>query len=147
MGYSDLPDDVRSRPLTDPALQADVVDLLLGDEDRRAGALAVMLCDQGDRGFQPIVLSDLADDATVADLVRLLDLLLPLVGEYGGSVLLARGRRRGLVPGDDDRGWHQATIEACRRHEVRLLGFHLAAPEGVEALPGAHGHRLLTHRR
>jgi hypothetical protein len=135
MSYHDLPDDVRSRPLTDATLQSDVVDLVLGVEDRRAGALAVVLCDEGDRGFQPIVLSDLGGDATVADLVRLLDLVLPLVGDFGGSVLLARGRRRGLAPSDGDRAWHQATIDACRRHRVRLLGFHLAAPEGVEALP------------
>jgi hypothetical protein len=139
MSYHDLPDDVRSRPLTDPALQADVIDLLLGDEDRRARALAVVLCDEGNRGFQPLVLSDLAEGATVADLLRLLDLLLPLVGEFGGSVLVGRGRPRGLSVGDADRAWHQATIDACRRHEVRLLGFHLASPEGVEALPSPMG--------
>jgi hypothetical protein len=139
MTYHDLPDDLRSRPLTDPTLQADVIDLLLDDDDRRAGALAVVLCDEGDRGFQPIVLSDLGEGATVADLLRPLDLLLPLVGEFGGSVLFARGRPRGLAARDCDRRWHQATIDACRRHEVRLLGFHLAAPEGVEPLPAPVG--------
>lgn len=138
MSYHD-PDDLPSRPLTDQRLQADVVDLVLGVEDRRAGALAVVLCDEGDRAFQPIVLSDLAEGAPVADLVRVLDLLLPLVGDLGGSVLVARGRRRGLVPADVDRTWHQTTIDACRRHAVRLLGFHLAAPEGVEALPTPMG--------
>jgi hypothetical protein len=139
MTFHDLPDDLRSRPLTNATLQAAVVDLVLGVDDRRAGALAVVLCDEGDRAFQPVVLSDLADGASVAELVRVLDLLLPLVGEHGGSVLVARGRRRGLVPADADRTWHQATIDACRRHEVRLLGFHLAAPEGVEALPAPMG--------
>jgi hypothetical protein len=51
-------------------------------------------------------------------------------------VLLARGRRRGLVPTDVDREWHQLAIDACAAHHVPLLGFHLATPDGVEDLPG-----------
>jgi hypothetical protein len=134
MSYRDLPDDLRSRPLTDPVLQGDVVDLLLGEDDRRGGAFTVVLCDQGDRGFQPIVLPELGEGAEVADLVRLLDLLLPLVAEFGGSVLLARGRAHGLRPGEDDRAWHRVALAACGRHQVRLLGFHVATPEGVQPL-------------
>ena len=135
MSYHDLPPDVRSRPLVGADLQADVVDLLLGIEERRSGAVALMLCDADDRGQQPIVLTDLPEDAAVDDLQRLLDLLLPLVGEAPGAILVGRGRRRGLVPSDLDRAWHQATIDACARYGVRLLGFHLASPDGVAALP------------
>jgi hypothetical protein len=135
MSYHDLPDDIRTRPLDDPTLQGDVVDLVLGIEDRRSGAVALMLCDEHDRGQQPIVLSDLPEDASVADLQQLLDLLLPVVGELHGAILVGRGRRRGLLPSDLDRAWHQATIEACTRYGVRLLGFHLASPDGVAALP------------
>lgn len=135
MSYHDLPPDVRSIPLTDSVIQRDVIDLVLDLEQRRGGALALMLCDEADRGIQPIVLSDLPSDASVGDLRSLLDLLLPMIGDDGGSVLVGRGRRRGLTPTDNDRAWHQETLDACRRHGVRLLGFHLAAPEGVEALP------------
>ena len=78
---------------------------------------------------------DLPPDAPAADLRSLLDLLLPMVGQEQGSVLLGCGRRRGLMPTDNDRAWHQEAIEACGRHGVRLLGFHLASPDGVEALP------------
>lgn len=135
MSYHDLPDDIRTRPLSEPTLQGDVVDLVLGLEDRRGGAVALMLCDEDDRGLQPIVLTDLPEAAAVEDLQRLLDLLLPVVGQMQGAILVGRGRRRGLLPSDLDRAWHQATIEACARYGVRLLGFHLASPDGVAALP------------
>ena len=52
---------------------------------------------------------------------RLLDLLLPVVGELRGGVLVGRGRRRGLLPSDLDRAWHQATIEALK--DADLVGF------------------------
>ncbi len=135
MSYHDLPPDLPAIPLTDTTVQADVIDLILGIEERRSGALALMLCDEGDRGVQPIVLSDLPPEASAAEVRSLLDLLLPMVGETRGAILLGRGRRRGLLPTDNDRAWHQTTIEACARHRVRLLGFYLASPDGVEALP------------
>ena len=135
MSYDSLPDDVRDRALTDPALQADVIDLILGLETRHGGGVALMVCDQQDRGVQPVVVSDIPDTAQATGLRELLDLLLPAVGEEGGSVLVGRGRRRSLVPTDRDREWHQCAIEACQRHGVRLLGFYLATPQGVEAMP------------
>jgi hypothetical protein len=135
MSYHDLPPDARSIPLTDNVIQSDVIDLILDLDQRRGGALALMLCDEADRGVQPIVLSDLPLDAPATELGSLLDLLLPMVGEDNGSVLVGRGRRRGLSPTDHDRAWHQEAIEACQRHGVRLLGFFVATPEGVEALP------------
>lgn len=135
MSYHDLPPDARSIPLTDNVIQSDVIDLILDLDARRGGALALMLCDESDRGVQPIVLSDLPPDAPAADLRTLLDLLLPMIGEDHGSVLVGRGRRRGVTPTDNDREWHQEALEACQRHGVRLLGFHLASPDGIEALP------------
>jgi hypothetical protein len=135
MSYQDLPPDLRAIALTDNTVQADVIDLILGIEERRSGALALMLCDDADRGVQPIVLSDLPPESPATAVRNLLDLLLPIVGENHGAIMLGRGRRRGLTPTDNDRAWHQATIEACARHGVRLLGFYLASPDGVEALP------------
>jgi len=135
MTYQDLPDDIRTTPLTDPAVQADVVDLMVGIDERRAGAVGLMVCDDGDRGIQPIVVTDLPEGAGEDELLRLLDLVLPLVGEADGGLLVGRGRRRGVLPTDRDRRWHQATVDACSRHGVRLLGFHLASPEGVVPMP------------
>jgi hypothetical protein len=135
MSFDDLPDDFLSVPLTDPVVQADVIDLVLGLEVRHGGSVALMICDSLDRGLQPVVVSDIPDSADATALRDLLDLLLPMVGEDHGAVLVGRGRSRSLVPTDRDREWHQCTIEACSRHGVRLLGFYLATPQGVEAMP------------
>ena len=135
MSFDDLPDDLYSVPLTDPVVQADVIDLVLGLEVRHGGSVALMVCDSLDRGIQPIVVTDIPDSADPAPLGDLLDLLLPMVGEDHGAVLVGRGRSRSLVPTDRDRAWHQCTIDACHRHGVRLLGFYLATPRGVEAMP------------
>ena len=135
MTFEDLPKDVRNTPLTDRRIAANVIDLLIGDGDRRAGCVALMVCDEEHRGIMPIVLSDVPHDADLGALVTLLDLLLPLVVERGGSLLLGRGRPGCGVPTDVDRAWHQQTIESCRAHGVRLLGFHVATRDGVTPLP------------
>ena len=85
MTFEDLPKDVRNTPLTDRRIAADVIDLLIGDGDRRAGCVALMVCDEEHRGIMPIVLSDVPHDADLGALVTLLDLLLPLVVERDGS--------------------------------------------------------------
>jgi hypothetical protein len=139
MTYHDLPDDIRSHSLGEGTIRADVVDLILGIEDRRAGALAIMVCDEADRGVQPLVLGDLPADEGSAPLLEVLDLLLPMIGKEHGAVLLARGRRTSTAPTDDDRAWHQAALDACSRHRVRLLGFFVATPSGVEELPAPLG--------
>ena len=135
MTFEDLPQDVRDIPLTDHRIAADVIDLLIGDGDRRAGCVALMVCDEEHRGILPIVLSDVPHDADLGALVSLLDLLLPLVVERGASLLMGRGRPGDGVPTDVDRAWHQQTLESCRAHGVRLLGFHVATRDGVTALP------------
>ena len=135
MSFHDLPSDIRDRSLTDPHLAADVIDLIIGDEARASGCVALMLCDEGDRGLQPVVLTDIPENASSDGLRQLLELLLPVVAEDRGSVLVGRGRRRGIAPNDLDREWHQLAIDACAAAGVRLLGFHLATRDGVFALP------------
>lgn len=135
MTFNDLPEDLQSHPLSDGPIRGDVIDLILGIEDRRAGALAIMVCDDLDRGVQPLVLSDLPHDQGTDPLREVLELLLPTVGKEHGAVLIARGRRRGTLPTDDDRAWHQTAIDACSQHSVRLLGFYLATPDGISELP------------
>jgi hypothetical protein len=134
MSYQDLPEDIRSTPLTEGGVRGDVVDLILDVDERRRGAIAVMVCDELDRGVQPLVVGDLGTGLGVTPLVEVLDLLLPVVAHEGGSVLVARGRGEPAVPDDEDRAWHRCALDACERHRVRLLGFFLATPAGVEEL-------------
>jgi hypothetical protein len=135
MTFEDLPPDVKKIPLTDRRVAADVVDLMIGDEARADGCIGLMVCDEEHRGIVPIVLSDMPHDADLSALTAVLDLMLPLVVARGGSLLMGRGRPGGGVPTDADRAWHQRSIDSCRAHGVRLLGFHIATRDGVRALP------------
>lgn len=134
MSFDDLPANANQLPLTGQ-LGADVIDLIILDEDRAAGCVGLMLCDSEDRAIQPVVLKDVPDDADPAEFATLLDLVLPLVAATDGSVIIGRGRPRGTRPTDSDRTWHEQAIRSCREHGVRLLGFHLATGDGVFPLP------------
>ncbi|GAA2479642.1 hypothetical protein GCM10009858_16520 [Terrabacter carboxydivorans] len=135
MTFQDLPPRASEIALTDRRVAADVIDLIISDADRANGSVGVMICDAEHRGIQPVVLHDVPPDAGVSGLAQLLDLLLPLVSESGGSVLIGRGRARGAAPNDLDRAWHEMAIARCAEHEVALLGYYLATTDGVFRLP------------
>ena len=111
MTFEDLPPRASEIPLTNRRVASDVIDLIVGDTDRAAGCVGVMICDSEDRGIQPIVLHDVPPEADAHGLAQLLDLLLPLVAENDGSVLIGRGRPHGTAPNDLDRAWHRS----CQR--------------------------------
>jgi len=67
MAFTDLPADWPTRPLTEPRLVADVLDLLLSDADRLAGGLLIALCDDEARLLQPIVIGDLPARAAAGE--------------------------------------------------------------------------------
>lgn len=135
MTFADLPPNARELPLTDPRLAGDVIDLIVLEDARADGAFALMLCDDTDRGRQPVVLSDKDEAIGLETVTELLTMVLPLVARTNGSVLAGRGRPRGRVADDTDRAWHQRTAELCAEQGVRLLGFHVATRDGVFALP------------
>ena len=135
MTFEDLPPRASQIPLTDARVAGDVIDLIVGEADRAGGCVGLMLCDEEHRGVQPVVLHDVADDGRAEGLGTLLGLVLPLLAQSHGSVLVARGRPRGTVADDVDRVWHQAAIDLCAAHGVRLLGFHVATGDGVFRLP------------
>lgn len=133
MGFADLPDDWSDRPLTEPRLVADVLDLVLSERDRRAGALAVLMCDDDDRLVQPVVISDLEPMATEDDRARALSVITGAMGG-SGSILVAVARRDGLSITDDDQVWARAARRASV-DEVRLLGVHLVTATGSREVP------------
>ncbi len=136
MSFQDLPKGgARLLPLTDETNAANIIDLIMFEEDRAKGCFGLMLCDDQHRGVQPVVLKEVPEDADVASMAQLLDLVLPLLEQTGGGLLVARGRPRGRRPTDADRRWHQETIDRCAAHRVPLLGFYLATGDGVLRLP------------
>ena len=136
MTFEDLPKGrARELRLTDHTHAADVIDLITFEADRDTGCFTAMLCDDQDRGLQPVCLKELSASTPVDDMVDFLGMVLPLLAQTGGSILMARGRRGPLRANDEDRVMHQRAIELCQEHGVRLLGFHVASSQGVCRLP------------
>lgn len=135
MSFDDLPDDWRERPLTDPRLVADVLDLMVSDADRRSGCLAVLLCDEQARLMQPGIIGDLDFDTSEAERGRMLGTFVTNLAEYFDSVLFALARADGLSITADDEAWARAVQRACN-DEMRLLGFHLVTRDGSRLVPG-----------
>ncbi|HET7476032.1 MAG TPA: hypothetical protein VFJ97_08415 [Dermatophilaceae bacterium] len=141
MSFLDLPADWPHRPLTDPTLVADVLDLVVSDAVRQRGSLVLLLCRSDDRLAQPCVVDDVdlaRHDATHREILEPFVALLAQM-QSGGSLIVAVTRPSGLRPTDDDRAWHQAAIDACREGPVpvRLLGVHVVTRDGIERLPDA----------
>jgi hypothetical protein len=136
MTFSDLPTNWLTRPLTDPVLAANAVDLFVTEGERRQGVLAALICDRRAR-FRTSILLDLPRDAPLASpksCIRALAPLIPVLeGRPDGALILALGRPKPDPPSDDD--WTQAAIHICRTASIRLLAFYLATPTDLHAVP------------
>jgi hypothetical protein len=135
MSFDDLPDGWKERPLTDPRLVADVLDLIVSDADRRAGGLAVLLCDEQGRLMQPGIISDLDYESSEAERAEMLGGFVTTMTEWFDSVMFALARADGLSITADDQSWARAVQCACSG-ELRLLGFHLVTRDGSRLVPG-----------
>jgi hypothetical protein len=136
MTFSDLPTNWLTRPLTDPVLAANAVDLFVTEGERRRGVLAALICDRRAR-FRTSILLDLPRDAPLASPKSCIRALAPLVpvleGRPDGALILALGRPKPDPPSDDD--WTQAAIHTCRTASIRLLAFYLVTPTELHAVP------------
>ena len=139
MSFHHLTPTWTTQPLTDPALAADVVDLMVSLGDRRRGTFAVLLCDPDDR-YRGTVLIDLpAEFDYLAPTIGTADVcssaLRPVIPAVhttpGAALILALGRPGPASWPDLDNEWAEAATHICRAADVRLLGFYIAAIEGV----------------
>ena len=127
MSFQDLPADWPQRPITDPAIFTDAVDLLASEADRRAGAIYVLLCEPDGRLAQPCVITDLGDTAyqnkaaVFAPFTHFPDL--------GLVVIIARPGRVQTV--DADREWPEAPARVCREAGMPLLAVAVATPRAI----------------
>ena len=135
MSFQDLPDGWNDRPLTDPRLVADVLDLIVSDADRRAGGLAMLLCDEQGRLQQPVFISDLDYGSSETERALMFGRFVARLAEQVDSILFALAREDGLSITDDDQSWARAIQYACSG-EVRLLGFHVVTLVGSRLVPG-----------
>lgn len=132
MTFEDLPADWPTRPLTDSRLAADVVDLFVRDDDRVAGSVAALLCDEEHRLLQPVVVAMDGEPVQLADKHLLVQRFTQMIDHgLGASVVFAVARARGACVTDGDREWHEAAIRGCREAGVPLLGLYVVTRHTV----------------
>lgn len=139
MSFLDLPPTWTDQPLTDPDVAADVIDLMISLGDRQRGTFSLVLCDPDDR-YRATVMVDLPSEferlSQPLDTSRLCSAVLgPLVPAVrtapGTGVILALGRPGPARSPDLDREWADAGTAISRAAGLRLLGFYIAARDGV----------------
>jgi hypothetical protein len=95
MTFEDLPDNWDDRPLTDPALLSDALDLVVFEKDRAAGAVSFLLCDDEARLVQPVTIGELPATMTQAERVHFVSVMVEGMG-HRGAMVLALARDDGL---------------------------------------------------
>jgi hypothetical protein len=131
MTFEDLPEDWPQRPVTDPALFDDVVDLVVAVRDRGRGALYILLCDEGGRLVQPCAVTDLGpgcepDPHLIEPFAKALVDQCP-----DGGLVVVVARRGGPAPRETDVRWARAAEAVCTGRGARFLAAAVATPSGV----------------
>jgi hypothetical protein len=139
MSFHNLPPTWNDQPLSDPALAADVVDLVVSLGDRQRGTFTVVICDSKDRYVAAVAIDlpsefkHLMPTLQPSELCSTaLGVVMPAVRTApGAGLLLALGR-----PGPDfwpeiDSEWAEAATHICSAAQVRLLGFHIASAHHI----------------
>lgn len=129
MAYTDLPTGWAARSLTDLFLAADVVDLVVREEDRSTGSVSLLLCDADGRMIQPVTVADVPPQSSEAERAAFFDAFLDHLGRALGAVVLAIGSPDDAVI--ETLRWHDSGVTACRAAGVELIGTYLATPGRV----------------
>jgi hypothetical protein len=135
MTFEDLPADWPQRPLTDPVLVDDVLDLVVDEPARRRGCLAVLACDDDVRLLQPLVIDELPSSCDPSLVQSLVDVVIEAFPDIAaGALVLALGRRDGLSITDDDRAWVAAARTALAGTSWSLCSAHVLTLHGSRAV-------------
>jgi hypothetical protein len=133
MTFEDLPADWPDRPLDDPLLVTDVLDLCVSMADRAAGAIVFLLCDPEGRLAQPVAIGELPPRFTVAECEHAIEVMVQAMDGHG-SLHVAIARRDGLTITEDDRVW-AAAASRVTGDRVQLLGVHVVTMTGSRTVP------------
>ena len=137
MTYNDLPPDWPTRPVTDPDITADLLDLVVRDADRVDGALCILLCGEEGQLVQPMVFPRPPTRMSREQRGRVFASLEHLAAEEDlrGGILVAIAREKGPFVTDTDRAWHEAAIASCRTSGLTLLGVWVVTRHVVRQVP------------
>ncbi|MGW6281543.1 hypothetical protein [Kribbella sp. NPDC055071] len=137
MSFKNLTLAWTTQPLSDPALAADVVDLMITLGERQRGTFTVLLCDPDDtyRATISIDLPSEFDQPTLETTDVCSAALAPIIPAVhtapGTSLILALGRPGPPSWPDLDVEWAHAATHICQAANVRLLGFYIATATGI----------------
>jgi hypothetical protein len=143
MSFQNLAPTWATQPLSDPALAADVVDLMVSLGERRRGTFTAVLCDHDDRYIATVSI-DLPTEfkhqepSLRADNVcgAALNPIIPALRTTpDAALILALGRPGPAVWPDLDTEWSQAATHICAAAQVRLLAFYIASPTHIYQPP------------
>ena len=139
MTFEDLPADWPSRPITDPEIWEDVLDLLVCQPTGAGHSLAVLACHADGRLLQPMMIGpDIGlCDQVVAD--NAVGAIVEVLGdaEPHGTVVIAVARPDGLSLTDDDHRWRAAFAAALQPTTWTLASAHVVTLTGSLAIPAA----------
>lgn len=136
MNFHELPDGWDQAPIHTADRVADVLDLLLGEQDRRSGAVLVVICDhEGHYGLAHIV-PDLPASTTADEKRQLVGVFASAAEEVEprAGLLVAIARADGLSLTPDDRDWGAAVQQVCEAVGVQMLGVHLVTRHGTRPI-------------
>jgi hypothetical protein len=135
MSFENLTPTWNDRPLTDPGLAADVVDLMVTIGDRQKGSITAIVCGPDDRFRTAMAVELLPDFAGLAATELFRTALRPVLEALGTSpdagLVVALGRPEHDVLAAMDHTWARAATEVCEAAGVRLLGFYVATKLGI----------------
>lgn len=145
MSFVNLPPDWAQRPVTDPDITADLLDLVVGDRDRHEGAIGLLLCSPGGRLLQPVVVSAPRDEVLADDYRRVFDVMAHAFGDPPDDVrpglLVALARPDSRHAGREDDQWRAAAVASCEEHGIDLLGVWVVTPDVIRPLPAPQSDR------
>jgi len=138
MTFADLPPDWPTRPVTDPDITPDLLDLVVRDVDRVDGALCILLCGEQGQLVHPMVFPRPPTRMSREQRGTVFAALEALAAEEGlrGGILVAVAREKGAFVTDTDRAWHDAAIASCRASGLRLLGVWVVTRRVIRQVPG-----------
>lgn len=137
--FRDLPSDWSFRPLTDPRLAGQVMDLVVQHAERQAPGLAFLLARPDATLAQPVVAHNVWWTG-VAELTHGLHSITSRLAEYdvGGGLVLGIIKARGLLD-DRDRVVHTQAMGVCRELGLELHHTFLVTQSRISHLPVAQG--------
>lgn len=135
MTFHDLPKDWRNTPLIDPTHIANVLDVFVSLEDRARNSLLILICDEGRRPFQPVIVNEI-DSGSPYQARPFLERLARTVADANpnATILFAIARRDRLRVSRNDREWKRA-IEASFGDSLEVMGVHVITFEGSIPIP------------